>query len=273
MEIGCERCYGNGYLVEKRGNLAVSRICECVTRCSGCSGRGVNIVKDKKGYTYIAACRTCGVIRRNVNLYNLADIPAKYSHVLQVDTFQPKHETHKYALKYAKEFVQMYPDKRGFLLMGKAGLGKTHLAIGAISELTLKYGVRCLFKDFFFLLSELKEAYSLGTPENEVLLPLIETEVLVIDELGKGKTNEWELNILDQLISKRYNASKTTLITTNYIARDFVTHQEEYEDREILEERVGARIASRLYEMCEFIYMEGKDFRKTGKRVLKSPKL
>jgi DNA replication protein DnaC len=186
--------------------------------------------------------------------------------VLQVDTFQPKHDTHKYALKYAKDFVRLYPDKRGFLLMGRAGLGKTHLAVGAISELTLKHGIKCLFKDFFYLLSELKEAYSLGTPENEVILPLIETDVLAIDELGKGKSSDWELNILDQLISKRYNASKTTLITTNYISKDYITKQDA-EEKEILEVRVGERIASRLYEMCEFIYLEGADHRKARKKA------
>ncbi|MGH7890521.1 MAG: ATP-binding protein, partial [Thermodesulfobacteriota bacterium] len=151
-------------------------------------------------------------------------------------------------------------------LMGKAGLGKTHLAIGAISEVTLERGIKCLFKDFFYLLSELKEAYSQGNPENEVLLPLIETEVLVIDELGKAKSSDWELNILDQLISKRYNAQKITLITTNYVSEDYAT-KTAGENQEILEKRVSDRIASRLYEMCEFIYLEGKDHRKLRKKV------
>ncbi|HZX13562.1 MAG TPA: ATP-binding protein, partial [Thermodesulfobacteriota bacterium] len=137
-----------------------------------------------------------------------------------------------------------------------------------ISELTLEKGIRCVFKDFFHLLSELKEAYSQGTPENEVLLPLIETEVLVIDELGKGRSSEWELNILDQLISKRYNASKITLITTNYVSEDYKQkkgsgHSSQNEDQETLEYRVGSRIASRLREMCELIPIEGDDYRRT----------
>ena len=148
--------------------------------------------------------------------------------------------------------------------MGPSGLGKTHLAIGTISELTLSHGVRCIFKDFFNLLSELRQAYSEGTPENEIIRPLVDTEVLVIDELGKGKSNEWELNILDQLISRRYNASKKTLITTNYVSHDIAVKTEA--GKEILELRVGERIASRLYEMCQFLYLEGKDYRKTLNR-------
>ena len=273
--IGCGNCYEEGYLVEKKGDLSTARICNCVLECPECNGSGSILSKNEKAYIYISNCRICGVIRRNVKLYNLSGVPAKYANVLQVDTFRPKgrNESQQYALSYAKDFVKKYPNKKGFLLMGKAGLGKTHLAIGAISELTLKKGIRCVFKDFFHLLSELKEAYSQGTPENVVLLPLIETEVLVIDELGKGRSSEWELNILDQLISKRYNASKITLITTNYVSEDYKQrkssgHSSPNEDQETLENRVGSRISSRLREMCEFIPIEGDDHRRTfQKRV------
>jgi DNA replication protein DnaC len=269
--IGCEKCFRNGYLVEKKSDLAVANRCECLGKCPECNGSGSIIFRNDKGYTYFSSCGLCGAVRRNIKLYNLAGIPAKYSDVLQVDAgFKPRNSTQEFALKYAKDFVKRYPpdkdQKKGFLLMGKAGRGKTHLAIGTISELTLQRGVKCLFKDFFFLLSDLRQGYSQGIPDNEVLSPLIETEVLVIDELGKGKSNEWELNILDQLISKRYNASKTTLVTTNFISRDYLTKQD-YEEKDILEVRVGERIASRLYEMCEFIRIEGVDHRIAKKKV------
>ena len=74
------------------------------------------------------------------------------------------------------------------------------------------------------------------------------------------KDSDWELNILDQLISKRYNSSKVTLITTNYISSK---ESEDTEDtNQILEIRVGERISSRLYEMCKFIHLKGEDYRK-----------
>lgn len=272
QQIGCDDCHWSGFHIVESDTYARAELCACSQRCVQCGGSGTVLSEKKNGYSYLSPCPICGVMRRNVKLYNLAGIPAKYSHVLQVDAGLDPRKINKplqMALKYAKsEFVMKYPTKKGFLLMGPSGLGKTHLAIGTISELTLYHGVRCMFKDFFYLLSELKEAYSSGTPENEVILPLIETDVLVIDELGKGRSNEWELNILDQLISKRYNASKQTLITTNYVSYDIA--RQIGEEREILEERVGQRIASRLYEMCEFMYLEGKDYRKEIKKSKKS---
>jgi len=267
--IGCDECHRQGFVIKNRGNQAAAELCECVLNCEVCGGTGSILSTNKRGYSYVSTCGSCGVIRRNVRLYNAAGIPAKYSHVTQVDAGLVPTKINlnlQKALKYAKEeFVKKYPTKRGFLLMGPSGLGKTHLAIGTISELTLHHGVRCIFKDFFYLLSELKQAYSEGIPENEIIQPLTETDVLVIDELGKGRSNEWELNILDQLISKRYNASKKTLITTNYVTREIA--REQGETGEILEARIGDRIASRLFEMCEFLHLEGRDYRKEKKKA------
>ena len=268
-KVGCDDCNWSGYTISNSDTSARAILCSCLEQCPHCEGTGSILSQKDGGYSYVAPCHFCGVIRRNVKLYNVAQVPAKYSHVVQVDAgLEPKrmNPSLQRALKYAKEeFVKKYPTKDGFLLMGPSGLGKTHLAVGTISELTLKHGVKCMFKDFFYLLSELKQAYSEGTPENDVIEPLVEADVLVIDELGKGRSNEWELNILDQLISKRYNASKKTLITTNYITYDIA--KEIGDSHEILEVRVGERIASRLHEMCEFLYLKGKDYRKERKKA------
>jgi len=261
---GCESCHHQGYIVKPFNHNSRAFLCECTLACDICGGAGVVSMKNDNGYTYLTSCPKCGVIHKNVKQYNYAGIPAKYSNVLEVDSFKPGASIDKQsALKYAKDnFLKRYPNNKGFLLMGPSGVGKTHLAVGAISELTLKKGIKCIFKDFFLLLSELRQAYSEGRSENEVLMPLIDAEVLLIDELGKGKSNEWELGILDQLISKRYNSTKKTLITTNYIARDQLKRNSL--TTEIMENRVGERIASRLYEMCKFYLLEGEDYRKRG---------
>ena len=49
-----------------------------------------------------------------------------------------------------------------------------------------------------------------------IIGPLSEVDVLAIDELGKGRGSPFELDTMDELIARRYNAGRTTLFATNY---------------------------------------------------------
>ena len=48
-------------------------------------------------------------------------------------------------------------------------------------------GVSVKFVDFFQLLAEIKASFSKKESEELILKPLIEVDVLCIDELGKGR--------------------------------------------------------------------------------------
>ncbi len=258
--VGCKKCHNQGYFITNENEYSYAKICSCVENCKHCSGKGYISYTNENNYEVLGKCPACSLVRSNIKKYNLTRIPSKFSEILMVDTYIPKSVDQQNALKYVKDsFIKHYPNEKGFLLMGPSGVGKTHLAIGALSELTLERGISCMFKDFFLLLAELRQAYSEGTSENDILRPLIDAEVLVIDEMGKGKSNEWEKNILDQLIANRYNSSKITLITTNYPSKNYSDKLSE--KGEHLEERIGERIFSRLNEMCYFLYIEADDFR------------
>ncbi len=263
IALDCRKCSGRGYLISSNNSpYSRANICECFSSCQHCNGSGSVFLENERGYRYLERCEYCGITRLKIKRYNNAKIPSKFTRVLQSDDVDPLNKTQYEAMTAVKSFVDKYPEEKGFLLMGGPGLGKTRLAVGAIAELTLKKAVECIFTDFFFLLGDLRRAYSEGIPENEIIGPLINTEILVIDEMGKGKSSEWEQSILDQLISKRYNSSKKTLITTNYIAKELIGSKSEAGKTEILEDRVGERIASRLYEMCTPLLIKGRDYRK-----------
>ena len=262
IATGCRRCSGRGYMISTENDqYARAEICGCVSECADCAGTGTVFLENERGYRYLERCGTCGVVRLKIRRYNNAKIPSKFAGVLQSDDIDPRGQSQLDAMTYVKSFVDKYPEEKGFLLMGGPGLAKTRLAVGAIAELTLQKAVECVFTDFFFLLGDLREAYSAGIPENEIIGPLINAEILVIDEMGKGRSSEWEQNILDQLISKRYNSSKKTLVTTNYVARESLPKKSRSKT-EVLEDRVGERIASRLYEMCTPLFIDGSDYRK-----------
>jgi DNA replication protein DnaC len=59
-----------------------------------------------------------------------------------------------------------------------------------------------------------------------------------------------------QVINARYNGRKTTIFTTNY------PDGRRTERDEILEDRIGVRLRSRLFEMCQTVLVEGEDYRR-----------
>jgi len=96
---------------------------------------------------------------------------------------------HLSAAKFAQEYDPR--DGTGLLIIGKIGTGKTHLAVGITKELILSKGISCLFYDYRELLKEIQNSYNatVQTTELDVLRPVFEIDVLVLDELGAVKPN------------------------------------------------------------------------------------
>jgi DNA replication protein DnaC len=162
------------------------------------------------------------------------------------------------AFNLAYRLVHEYPAiDRGLLLTGPCGVGKTHLAAAIIRGLVGK-GVPCLFYEFGALLKKIQESYNARaqTSELKVLAPIYEAEVLVLDELGASKPTDWVRDTMMQIINARYNDRKLTIFTTNY------TDERPGHMGETLEDRIGVRLRSRLYEMCRTVMVEGEDYRR-----------
>jgi DNA replication protein DnaC len=96
------------------------------------------------------------------------------------------------------------------------------------------------------------------------LAPVLETEILVLDELGSSKPTDWVRDTKTYVINTRYNKKKLTIFTTNY------PDTRPSDNKEILEDRIGIRLRSRLYEMCKTVSIEGKDYRKNFDQSLEA---
>ena len=94
--------------------------------------------------------------------------------------------------------------------------------------------------------------------ELDVLRPVFDAEVLVLDELGATIPTDWVRDTMYQIINKRYNDRKLTILTTNY------SDIRESDREQTLEDRIGTRLRSRLYEMCTKVVMDGGDYRRVG---------
>lgn len=224
-----------------------------ITECVLCHGTGMEIVPGKGARICI-----CRKLRKQFGQFDRVRLPKRYDG-FHFHNFNPQNQLQQRALKRATQFAMEYPAvDRGLLFMGSVGVGKTHLAVSILKGLTER-GFSCLFYDFGSLLKEIQNSYNSQTQTSElsVLSPVLNVDVLVLDELGASKPTEWVYDTLAHVINTRYNEKKFTIFTTNYL------DERPDERNETLEDRIGARTRSRLYEMCETVLMAGDDYRRT----------
>lgn len=153
------------------------------------------------------------------------------------------------------------------LLVGPSGVGKTHLAVAALKRLASK-GFHCLFCDYRELLKQIQNSYnaSVQATELDLLRPVFETEVVLLDDLGAVKPSEWVWDTVSIILNTRYNEKRTTLITSNFLdgpsaAAEGVTASRRVAREETLGDRIGERMRSRLFEMCRLVVVNGRDYR------------
>lgn len=162
------------------------------------------------------------------------------------------------ALDYAECFEQAKQEGIGLLFSGSVGTGKTHLA-AAIANHLLERGIPVIFASLGEILDQIKATYQGGTGESETsLVSLYSTvDLLVLDDLGKERYNEWTVEKLFTIINNRYEAQLPVVVTTNYNMDKLVKRLTVGDNAE-----TAQAIVSRIWEMCKGVRMEGPDFRK-----------
>jgi DNA replication protein DnaC len=253
------------------------------TSCPICGDTGWrSVARGKEREVVRCECRTKN---RGERLLAAAKIPARYEHCeLSTFRYDPEDKAQKSletARHFANRFIEEYPvEKTGLLFVGSVGVGKTHLAVGILKELIRDKGVPCLFSDYRELLKSIQNSYNASVPatEMQILRPVFDAEVLVLDELGAVRSTEWVFDTVNYILNSRYNENKTTIITTNFPDRPEQGRTEDENSRsysaadraarrETLGDRIGERMRSRLHEMCKKVEMEGDDYRMHSKKA------
>jgi len=229
--------------------------------CPLCDDTGWKPV-DEKGVRRVVRCE-CWRDKLGQNRLADANIPKRYLHCTFAN-FSAYNTSLERALEQARRVSDRFPaandlreQGRGLLLDGQPGVGKTHLAVAVLKQVIQTSGARGLFYDTRDLLRVIRSTYdpSIRTTELDILRPVMTADLLVLDDLGAEKTSEWVEETLNLIVNTRYNERRLTIFTSNYLDIPDDT------DPNALLFRIGFRMRSRLHEMCEFIEMDGADYR------------
>jgi len=236
--------------------------------CSTCGGTGWRPVSEEPG----AAVRRCECYAQDDTRRRLENalIPPRYRDATLGNFFiLPRMDGSLDEAKLiAEKFVDSFPDAdNGLLFEGTAGVGKTHLAVGILRELVTRFDVTGRFVDYRDLLRSIQDSYNpvAETSELEILRPILNADVLLLDELGTRRPTAWVRDTVTQILNDRYQRRNLTLITTNY------GDQGAEAGDVTLEDRIGPYARSRLYEMCRNVPMRGEDFRRLARSASDRP--
>ncbi len=153
-------------------------------------------------------------------------------------------------LSFCKHYASNFSLKSDSLfILGQTGIGKTHISLSIAKEVsskgyTVAYGsllnyLRIIEKEHFGRTSN---------PEMDTLQILIETDLLILDDLGSEFQTPFYESTLYNIINSRINLGRPTIISSNLSVED-------------LQKNYNERIISRLFSVFTTLMFFGKDIR------------
>lgn len=154
-------------------------------------------------------------------------------------------DIYDFCFRYAASFSKNSPS---VMMIGDTGLGKTHLSL-AIANVVMKNGFSVLYSsapDLFRTLQN--EYYKRYENQNDTMDTIMQSDLLIIDDLGAEMDNQFTVSTLYNIINMRMNFQKPVIISTNLSLKE-------------IEARYSSRIASRLMTTYRCLKFTGKDIR------------
>ena len=242
--------------------------------CEKCNGMFMQVTIDPAGNRSAGPCE-CVEAGRIGRYMAAAKIPAGFGTV-ELENFETGHQSCTMSQRLAKLAVEKFSKKsvaemqsKGMILFGKCGVGKTHLAVSLLKTIIQTQRRRGFFCSSSNLLEMIRMSFERDdVSEWELMAPVLNTDVVLLDDLGSGKITEYVQEKLAYILSERYNRKLTTIITTNYPVLAPRPENVKAITGKTLGDCIGERAFSRLHEMCLVVKVEGDDFRIRVKKAI-----
>lgn len=151
------------------------------------------------------------------------------------------------AVKYVENFDRMKEDGQGLLYFGSMGYGKTYIA-ASIANALIDKGYKCYMGSMASIAASMYD----NEAKQKFLKDIKSYDLLIIDDLGAERDTSYMEELVYLVIDRRYHAHLPTVVTTNMTGDQLKKPTDKSQKR----------IISRLYEMCIFIEVSGKDRRR-----------
>lgn len=149
------------------------------------------------------------------------------------------------ALNYFMRFEKIRADRNNSIMFcGNPGCGKTHLSLALANKLLKDNSIGVVYMSYRDVITSLKQNMIDEDYYKKTLDKYQKAEVLLIDDLYKGKTTESDINIMFELVNYRYFHGLPIIISTEHTVNELLKRDE--------------AVGSRLYEMSKGYVMEIK---------------
>lgn len=151
---------------------------------------------------------------------------------------------YNFCINYAKDFSK---DSPSIVMMGKTGLGKTHLSL-SIAKTVTEGGFGVVYAPAQKLVSDLEREHFSFSGSDSAARKYAGCELLIIDDLGAEFPSQFTTAAIGNLINERLYENRPTIISTNLSGKE-------------LAERYSERTASRILGEYRKLYFVGEDIR------------